>query len=396
MAWSLVGSATATAHALSIACNAPTGLASGDLLVAHLAVDSSAVTVTAPTGWTQRAAVQINGGTTPYTYVFDKQAGSSEPSSYTFSISGSSNVYLGCQIDAYSGLTTSTTYLDTSATATGSSWGTLSLTLANANELVIYSLMANNTGTVSLPSGYTSVGSFSWSSGVSTENGYDVYAASGATGNIAGTSGTSANSVIAVAYIPASGGTALNTAATLASDSSISGNPFATRASSADSVGQSKFLATPYATRATSTQSQARSTLSGVLSATRAFSAVSNSRAGSIATLWATRAFSAVSASKSTSVTTVKKLATLIISAVVAARSAVNATAQKLTTIITTAAITGVSRLVALANLVAIGHVEMIVAETAFETDVAAVSAINTAAVTSCVFSQDIVLQIPM
>ena len=68
----------------SATCNKPSGVANGDLMIAHVAVyDNTGVTVSPPSGWTLlRGPTRNNGFFNMTAYTFYKVAGGSEPSSY--------------------------------------------------------------------------------------------------------------------------------------------------------------------------------------------------------------------------------------------------------------------------------------------------------------------------
>lgn len=68
------------------------GIVSGDLLIAQVAIDAVAATaITPPSGWTQvlHSSFPNEGGDGCEAAIFEKVAGGSEPSSYTFSFAAS-------------------------------------------------------------------------------------------------------------------------------------------------------------------------------------------------------------------------------------------------------------------------------------------------------------------
>src|ERR1051325_2422340 len=77
-------SSGSSGSATSLSLAKPTGLASGDLLLAGIYVTGSP-TITPPSGWT---LVQ----STAKSYIYDKFAGSSEPSSYVWSLSSTQTI----------------------------------------------------------------------------------------------------------------------------------------------------------------------------------------------------------------------------------------------------------------------------------------------------------------
>ena len=82
-------SATLSAAGTSITVNAPAGLAAGDVMYAVVGSNSAGDTIAAPTGWV--ADQSSNAGPTLYT--FYKVATSTEPASYSFTLSASNPLY---------------------------------------------------------------------------------------------------------------------------------------------------------------------------------------------------------------------------------------------------------------------------------------------------------------
>lgn len=69
--------------------NRPAGVASGDLMVASVITNGN-LTATTPTGWTSvRRTMQTDSGTAVTMFVYKRTAGSSEPSSWSSTLSGS-------------------------------------------------------------------------------------------------------------------------------------------------------------------------------------------------------------------------------------------------------------------------------------------------------------------
>ncbi|TML63972.1 MAG: hypothetical protein E6G22_05255, partial [Actinobacteria bacterium] len=136
-------SATATAGSVtSIAVPVPAGVAAGDVMLAQIAVRSTA-TITQGS-WT--SVVRTTNGTVAQE-IFRRKATSSEPASYTFSISASSKA-TGA-IAAYVGVDSSTSNgIDTSAANSGSSTSVAapSVTTTRAGDMVA-AFWALNTAT---------------------------------------------------------------------------------------------------------------------------------------------------------------------------------------------------------------------------------------------------------
>ena len=157
----------------------PSGAAAGDLLLATLEVDEDPAPVTPPAGWTLLQDTVGAGGTGNafHTQVWWKLAGSSEPSSYTWTVSGSPWVDVGL-LD-YKNVN-QTNPIDVSAArdaGTTKTPVTPSVTASGANELVVALFVNFDSG--------------SWTAGSSMTKRYDfdsneaqdaLQAASGATG----------------------------------------------------------------------------------------------------------------------------------------------------------------------------------------------------------------------
>jgi hypothetical protein len=96
---------TATAASgTSVTANKPTGVVSGDLLLAVFTNNNQ--TVTRPSGWTQLFYTSASTGNSWSTGVYYKVAGASEPSSYTFSVPSAFPLVLS--ITAWSGVDNTT------------------------------------------------------------------------------------------------------------------------------------------------------------------------------------------------------------------------------------------------------------------------------------------------
>jgi hypothetical protein len=126
-------SADTGAGASTLTLTPPTGTASGDVLVATLAIAGTG-TVTAPSGWT--AVQNITSGTVMRHASWYRVATASEPASYAWAL-GSSRAAAG-GICAYRGVNGSVP-IDASATATGTSGNatTPAVTTSSAGDLAI-------------------------------------------------------------------------------------------------------------------------------------------------------------------------------------------------------------------------------------------------------------------
>ena len=124
---------TTTTSSLTI--NKPTGVVSGDFLVATIVVQG-APGVNAPAGWSLIRDSRY--GTSGEMTSFYHRAGSSEPSSYTFTVSGTNKYFITGGISAFTNVDT-TSPIDVSGATTGSSGNAVSpnLTTNYNNDRVI-------------------------------------------------------------------------------------------------------------------------------------------------------------------------------------------------------------------------------------------------------------------
>lgn len=112
MAISFVAAGTAytnTSSGTSFTLNKPSGVADGDVMVAFVAFwvnGNSALTVTAPTGWTKQQTAFRDAGSDQFELcMMTRVAGSSEPSSWSGSLSASGFI-MGAGVAAYRGVQT--------------------------------------------------------------------------------------------------------------------------------------------------------------------------------------------------------------------------------------------------------------------------------------------------
>ena len=94
-AFRAAASATTTGTTLTI--TKPSGTATNDMLVASIAVTPSTATITPPSGWTLVRRMDNAGPTANSLAVYYKAAGTSEPASYAWGLSGSSFTVGGIQ-----------------------------------------------------------------------------------------------------------------------------------------------------------------------------------------------------------------------------------------------------------------------------------------------------------
>jgi hypothetical protein len=135
----------------------PSGVASGDLLLATLEVDEDPATVTAPSGWTllQDTVGAPGTGNAYHTQVWWKLAGASEPASYAWTVSGGPWVDIG--VLAYTNVN-QTSPIDVSASrnaGTTSAPTTPAVTTSGANEMVVALFVNFESGSWTAGSGMT-------------------------------------------------------------------------------------------------------------------------------------------------------------------------------------------------------------------------------------------------
>lgn len=144
--WRSGNTATGTTNCI---VTAPSGLSSGDVMVAILLLDAG--TPTAPAGW-YRVALRNTVAANPVS-AWMKVAGGSEPGTYTFN--GGTGV-TEVAVDAYTGVDTVRPN-DADTTDAGSNVGTVSwpnITSKTDNAWHI-AVVGDTTGAVATPAGYT-------------------------------------------------------------------------------------------------------------------------------------------------------------------------------------------------------------------------------------------------
>jgi hypothetical protein len=171
----------------------PAGTAAGQVMVAAVSLNDDATVSAAPTGWTLVREDSVN----PIRQVvYVRVIGGTEPSSYTWTLSGSRRVAGG--ITAYSGVDT-TTPVDTSAASlnpSGTSVAAPSITTTRDGAMVVELVAVNAEGTVTPPDGMTEAWEAASPNATSTR---DVLAESSCAGQaLAGATG----SRVATASLP--------------------------------------------------------------------------------------------------------------------------------------------------------------------------------------------------
>ncbi len=197
IAFRAAGSATAGGGVLALTISKPTGTVSGDLMVAAVAVYASLPTITAPAGWTLVRRMDGSAFLCDRALaVYWKAAGASEPASYAWTLSASTDGS-GGGILSFSGVDT-TTPLDTEnglATPCSPSCTTTdapSITTSFANTMVVSAHTICSSATWTPPSGMTEAYDVATltpptASGMSIEGNFQKQAAAGATGTKAAT-----------------------------------------------------------------------------------------------------------------------------------------------------------------------------------------------------------------
>src|SRR6266702_4428799 len=185
----------------------PAGTASGDVMVAHVVVQTAANAITAPAGWSLVLRQDSSSAMSTVSYV--KVAGSTEPASYTWSFGTSGQASGG--IASYIGVNT-TTPVDAGHGQYNNSTSNVDnsgVTTTTANDMLVYAVGITIATSVNVPSGFTQQWSTSSSASTTSEMSQELFSPIGATGTIHGTHNGGANSNITmlIALEPAPPGT---------------------------------------------------------------------------------------------------------------------------------------------------------------------------------------------
>lgn len=129
--------ASATSAVSSYTINKPSGVVSGDLMIATVAISNNTIaTVTAPSGWTVvRQFTSTNGTAALRTAILKRTAGSSEPASWTGALSASVFPVITQAVAYRNAQDISTQFIseDQSVSASGSTVTTASVTNTNSS-----------------------------------------------------------------------------------------------------------------------------------------------------------------------------------------------------------------------------------------------------------------------
>jgi len=188
----------------TLTINVPSGTSNGDVMVAHVVVQTAGNSFAAPSGWT--IIKRLDTTTNIATATYWKVAGSSEPSSYTWTFGTSGEASGG--IASYTGVNT-TNPIDVSMVQYNN--GTTNVdntgvTTTFANDMLVYAVgIVSSAPTYTLPSGFTQEWKTSSTSNTTSALSQEIASSSGATGTIHGTLSSSYSTVThLIALRPAS------------------------------------------------------------------------------------------------------------------------------------------------------------------------------------------------
>jgi predicted TIM-barrel enzyme len=182
------------AGSTSLTIGLPAGTSSGDVLLAHVIVRTAGNVITPPTGWNLVLRQDSSSSISTASYV--KVAGSTEPTSYTWSFGTSGQASGG--IASYIGVNT-TTPVDVSHAqynASTSNMDNSGVTTTTTNDMLVYAVGIIVQTSVNAPTGFVEQWSISSNSSTDSEMSQEIFASTGATGTIHGTLNGGANSNI--------------------------------------------------------------------------------------------------------------------------------------------------------------------------------------------------------
>lgn len=186
--------------ASSLTIDKPSGTSTGDVMLASISVRTSAISVTAPAGWTVIRDTPQAAGDGMRLVTYYRVAAAGEPASYTWTFSGGTHAGAVGGITTYSGVDNSTP-IDAqaggvTASATTHVAPTVSATVADDMLVTVHSMASSATWTV--PTGMSesvdiASGTPTASTGVSMQINREERAATGATGTRTATASGSAD-----------------------------------------------------------------------------------------------------------------------------------------------------------------------------------------------------------
>jgi len=172
----------------TLTINAPSGVAVGDVMVAHVVVQTSGNSIAAPSGWNiiKRQDTSSNIATATYW----KAVGSSEPSNYTWNFGTSGEASGG--IASYTNVDT-THPIDASTAQYNngiSNMDNTGVTTTTANDMLVYAVgIVNPSTSVTLPTGFTQQWKANSTTATSSDLSQELFSTASATGTIHGTLG---------------------------------------------------------------------------------------------------------------------------------------------------------------------------------------------------------------
>jgi PKD repeat protein len=189
--------AVSTTAATSVTVNRPAGVATGDVLIAHINVNNAAALTSAPAGWAPVVdPLSINARATVFAYYKVVSDAAAEPASYTWPMSAAETWNAG--MTAYRGVDTETPFDTAAATASNPVTAATSLTVPGVTTttegaMVVGGVGVNNAiATVTQPAGWTE--SWESSSAQVAELAHRAVPSAGATGDATWTFGSTVTS----------------------------------------------------------------------------------------------------------------------------------------------------------------------------------------------------------
>ena len=172
----------------SLVINKPTGTVQNDVMVASIAVRPNTATITAPSGWTLVRRTNNTNSNPNSLATYYKVAGSSEPTTYTWTLGSSAGAAGG--IETFSGVNTSDP-IDVEAgqnTANAVTLTAPSVTTTSAYEMLVTSHAFASSATFTKPTGMTEAFDIASvtvpnSGGEAIEGNYQSLTSAGATGS---------------------------------------------------------------------------------------------------------------------------------------------------------------------------------------------------------------------
>ncbi len=172
----------------------PAGTTSGDVMVAHVIVQTANNTITPPATW--KLVLRQDSSSAISTASYVHIAGSSEPASYTWSFGTAGQASGG--IASYIGVDTinPVDVANAQYNASSSNVDNSGVTTTVANDMLVYAVGIAVQTTVNVPAGFIEEWSVTSNSSTTSEMSQELFASIGATGTIHGTHNGGANSNI--------------------------------------------------------------------------------------------------------------------------------------------------------------------------------------------------------